>query len=244
MKITDRVYLVGSGKFGLSHSFDCNIYLIDGEDELALIDTGAGENVDRVLANVRKDGFSPDKIGKIILTHHHADHSGGCRKIKKATSCRVYLHREDVHRVEQGDEEEMGLVTAKRSGLYSPQYVFDSFKVDYKMGDSEEISVGEIKMKVIHVPGHSKDSVCLYMKEYSSKVLFSGDVVFFEGKIGLLNRSGSSLEHYHQNFSKITSFSCDILLPGHGIFSLSKGEEHIKKAGLALQKVFPPANFL
>lgn len=243
MKITNNVYLVGSGQLGLSHPFDCHIYLIDGGNELALIDTGAGEDVDIVLSNVENEGFS-EKIGKIILTHHHADHAGGCKKIKEKTSCKVYIQKEGARYVEEGDEHKMGLVAAKRSGLYSPQYKFNPFKVDRQVQEGEEIPVGKMKLEVHHTPGHSKDSVCLYMEEGTSKMLFSGDVVFFEGKVGLLNFPGSSLADYRESFSRITSLSCDALLPGHGIFVLGGGNEHIKKADLALQKVSPPSNFL
>jgi len=241
MKIMDNIYLVGSGQVGLSHPFDCHIYLIDGENELALIDAGAGEDVDKVLSNIKKEGFNPEKVGKIILTHHHADHSGGCKRIKDITSCKVFIQKEGADLVEEGDEDKMGLVVAKRSGLYSPSYTFSPFKVDYRMEDKDEILIGKLKLKVIHTPGHSRDSACLYLDAGSSKVLFSGDVVFFEGKIGLLNIPGSNLDDYRQN---IVSPPCNSLLPGHGVFVINGGEEHIKKANLALKKVCPPPNFL
>jgi len=189
MKIMDNIYLVGSGQVGLSHPFDCHIYLIDGENELALIDAGAGEDVDKVLSNIKKEGFNPEKVGKIILTHHHADHSGGCKRIKDITSCKVFIQKEGADLVEEGDEDKMGLVVAKRSGLYSPSYTFSPFKVDYRMEDKDEILIGKLKLKVIHTPGHSRDSACLYLDAGSSKVLFSGDVVFFEDCIPSLQFS-------------------------------------------------------
>jgi len=243
MKILKNVYLVGSGQIGLSHPFDCHTYLIDGGDELALIDTGAGEDVDRIFSNIKNDGFNPDKITKILLTHHHADHSGGCKKIKDATSARVYIYKEGKELVEEGNEEKMGLVVAKRSGLYSSRYTFIPFKVDFEIEDGEEIPVGKLNLKAIHTPGHSRDSTCFYLDTDSFKILFSGDVVFFEGKIGLLNIPGSNLNDYRESFPKIASLPCTTLLPGHGLFILSNAEEHIKKASLALKKVFPPANF-
>ncbi len=57
MKIIGNVYLVGSGRIGLSHSFDCNVYLIDGENELALIDAGVGIESEKIFANIKEDGF-------------------------------------------------------------------------------------------------------------------------------------------------------------------------------------------
>ena len=244
MKIMDNVYLVGSGQIGLSHPFDCHIYLIDGEDELALIDTGAGVDVDLVLSNIEKDGLNPERIEKIIITHHHADHSGGCKRIKDITSARVYMHQDGAEFVEEGNEEKMGLVVAKRSGLYSSGYTFTPFKVDCRIEDGQIITVGKLKLRAVHTPGHSKDSTCFYMDGGSRRMLFSGDVVLFEGKIGLLNRSGSNLEDYRKNFQKIASLPCDALLPGHGLFVIKEGRQYIEKASLALKKLSPPANFI
>lgn len=244
MKILDNVYLVGSGQSGLSHPFDCNIYLIDGEGELALIDSGAGADVYPVLSNIKKDGFNPENITKIILTHHHADHSGGCKKIKEATSAEIYIHPNGVAFVEKGDEKEMGLNVAKSSGFYSPDYTYKPFKIDYTINDGDIISVGKVKLKAINIPGHSNDSTCFFMNEKYMNVLFTGDVVSYDGKIGLLNRSDSNLEDYRNYFTRIAVLSFDALLPGHGIFILKGGQQHVEKAALALKKLPPPPNFI
>src|SRR5680860_915651 len=80
VRITDEVYVVGGGvanAFGLSDDPDCHVYLVDGGDELALIDCGmaSGDSPRRILDNVRAEGLDPAKIGKIIVTHYHMDHA-------------------------------------------------------------------------------------------------------------------------------------------------------------------------
>lgn len=244
MRIMTSVYLVGSGHIGLSHPFDCHIYLIDGGGELALVDSGAGVDVDLVLSNIEKHGFKPERIEKVIITHHHVDHSGGCKRIKDITSARLYIHQDGAEFVEEGNEEKMGLAVAKKSGLYPPGYTFTPFKVDCMIEDSQVIPVGKLKLKAFHIAGHSRDSTCFYMDDGSCRMLFSGDVVLFDGKIGLLNRPGSSLETYRQNFPKLACLDIDALLPGHGVFVIKGGRQHIEKAFLALEKAFPPPNFI
>ncbi|MFH1179258.1 MAG: MBL fold metallo-hydrolase, partial [Candidatus Bathyarchaeota archaeon] len=69
MKLTERVYLVGGSGYGLSPSGDCNIYLVDGKTEMALIDTGGGYGVSAILENIRRDGLNPKKITKTLITH-------------------------------------------------------------------------------------------------------------------------------------------------------------------------------
>lgn len=57
MKITDNIFLVGSSQIGLSHSSDCSVYLIDGGNELALIDAGVGIEIEKIFANIKEDSF-------------------------------------------------------------------------------------------------------------------------------------------------------------------------------------------
>ena len=98
MKLTDRVFLVGSGKcgFSITNDFDCHTYLIDGGSELALIDTGAGLQTERILAHVEADGFDPTRIGHLLLTHAHADHAGGASALRKQVNAALALHTDEA----------------------------------------------------------------------------------------------------------------------------------------------------
>ncbi|RLI23150.1 hypothetical protein DRO57_09100, partial [Candidatus Bathyarchaeota archaeon] len=53
MKIFSRIYMVGSGEFGLSNEMDCHVYLVDCGRELTLVDTGVGLETDMMLRNIR-----------------------------------------------------------------------------------------------------------------------------------------------------------------------------------------------
>ncbi|MBW7460384.1 MBL fold metallo-hydrolase, partial [Paenibacillus sepulcri] len=79
MKLSDRVYLVGSGKYGMEMSdpMDCNVYLLDGGSECALIDAGGGIDPERIAANIQSCGFSMDQVRYCFLTHVHGDHAAG-----------------------------------------------------------------------------------------------------------------------------------------------------------------------
>ena len=66
MKLTSQVHVVGGGRFGfgLSGALDCHVYLLNGGDEMALIDPGLGlgRDFDTVLQNIRDDGLDPKRI--------------------------------------------------------------------------------------------------------------------------------------------------------------------------------------
>ena len=123
-------------------------------------------------------------------------------------------------------------------------YVTEIYNVRLNLMEGDTVSVGRYTLKVYHVPGHSPDATCFHMETEAGSALFSGDVVLFGGRIGLLNRSGSNLEDYRNSFGKITSLEFDSLLPGHGLFVASGGRRHVKQAGAALKRLQPPLNFI
>ena len=54
MKLTENLYLVGGGPFGLSHEFDSSIYLVDCGAESVLVDTGAGIDTHKIIDNIKR----------------------------------------------------------------------------------------------------------------------------------------------------------------------------------------------
>jgi glyoxylase-like metal-dependent hydrolase (beta-lactamase superfamily II) len=230
MKITDDIYLVGSGQMGLSAELDCHIYLVNDGNEAVLIDSGAGKkdtDVDFIIHNIAGDGVDPNTVGKILLTHAHADHSGGTKQLKRTLNCEVVAHKKTKKYVEKGSEHDLGLDFARRSGFYGDDYAFRTFTVDSIVEDGGSIKVGKSSMRVIHTPGHSFDSICFMLERGGQKALFTGDVLNHGGKILLLNCKGFDLKEYRENIRKLASLNIDMLFPGHGIFTLKNGQSHI-----------------
>lgn len=244
MKITDNIFLVGSGQIGLSHSSDCSVYLIDGGNELALIDAGVGIEIEKIFANIKEDGFDPINIKKVILTHTHADHVGGCKKIKEVSNCKIFVPLNEIDLLEKGTDEELGLDIAKESGIYSPDYEFPHCSADVAVSNGDNIQVGGLQLKAINVPGHSPGSTCYFLEHKGKRILFTGDVLFYDGKIGLLNCWGSNLADYRNHIDRLTNLSVDVLLPGHKLFTLGNGQQHIDQAISALKKLSVPPAFL
>ncbi len=244
MKLTENVYLVGSGHYGLSHEFDSSIYIIDCNSELVMIDTGAGCNIERVMNNIKKDGLDPKNISAILLTHSHADHAGGANRLKELYGCKVYISEIESDFISTNDESKLKLDVAKRSGLYSPDYVFTPCETSETLKDNDSIKIGNSIFKAIIVPGHSEGSICYKVKLPEGEALFTGDVVFAEGVIGLLNCDGSDLSDYRQNIHKLSNLNIDLLFPGHFVFVLSGGQKHVDKAIKALSFIVVPKSFI
>lgn len=244
MRLTKSVYLVGSGHFGLSHKFDSSIYIVNCNNELVMIDTGAGCNIDNIIDNIKKDELDPNNISTILLTHSHADHAGGASKFKDLYNCKIYVSEIESDFLNSGDESKLKLDVAKRSGLYSPDYVFPPCKPTVLLKDDDSIKINNFVFKAIIVPGHSEGSICYFIKLPEGVALFTGDVVFAEGSIGLLNCNGSSLSEYRKNIHKLSNLNINLLFPGHFVFVLSDGQKHIDKAIKSLSLIGIPENFI
>ncbi len=234
MKLTDRVYLVGSGGMGFSMTdpYDCHIYLLDGGSELALIDVGAGMGVPEILANVRAEGFDPANIRHLFLTHAHGDHAGGAARMRAAIGSdpKVYLHKDSADFLRNGDEEAISLTFAKKIGLYPADYRFEPCPVDVELEDGQRLQVGDLELEVLDTPGHCVGHASFVMRYDGRTYLFAGDLVFFGGRILLQNIYDCDLQAHIASLKKLENLGVDVFLPGHVTLSLKDGQRHIDAA--------------
>jgi glyoxylase-like metal-dependent hydrolase (beta-lactamase superfamily II) len=241
MQILEPLHLVGSGQFAISNEYDCHVYLVDCGAEVCLIDAGAGLGEDRVLANIASAGYSPERITRIFVTHAHADHAGGCRGLVRATGAEVVTSAAEGRLMAEGDDDALGLVLAKHSACYPPDYVYPHCKPDRIVADGDQLQLGEVLVTCYVVPGHSAGSVCYLFESLDGRsVLFTGDTVFFRGLVGLLNCPGSDIALYRESIARLAEVQFDSLMPGHLLFALERGMEHIAQAHESLKGVFLP----
>ena len=243
MKIVSDIYMVGSGQIRLSNRMDSHVYLIDGKDELALIDAGVGVDSERILENVRKEGFDLKRLRSVLVTHSHPDHAGGCRDIQARTGCSIIAPEHEDKMLEGVIDIEESINICKKTGIYPPDYIFPRCKVDRVVRHGQKIPVGRCEVTAITVPGHSKGSTCYLLKQEDCRILFSSDVVFFGGTIGLGNWPGSSLDDYRQNIGRLADLRIDALLPGHFLWILQEGQEHLDKAIQNLKLAWVPPSW-
>ncbi|MCC6328416.1 MAG: MBL fold metallo-hydrolase [Acidobacteria bacterium] len=230
MRITENIYLVGSLQLGISGRWDSHVYLVKGPDGLVLIDAGGGTDGEMIFENIRSEGFDPDDIKALLLTHVHFDHSCGAAEIRERTGCRVYLSANSRDLLEQGTAEEAGLDKAIEKGIYPEWFQFKNCVVDQAVEDGDQISVAGLEFSAIGVDGHSPDSICYLVEINGSRDLFCGDVLFYGGVIGLINAPGSTMEGYRKDLGKLAGSKIDGLYPGHFLFTVSGGQRHIDAA--------------
>jgi len=163
----------------------------------AIIDPS--ENVDAIL-NHLKEHIKPEDLEYIILTHYHFDHVFGVPKIKEETNAKIMIHESDAR--------------------------FLDFKPDKLLKDNDVINLDNFSLKVIHTPGHTPGSICLY--EPKSKSLFSGDTFFTGGGIGRTDFPGGNAEELKKSIEKLSKLDVRILYPGHGEITEDNVNEQIR----------------
>jgi hydroxyacylglutathione hydrolase len=164
----------------------------------AIIDPGGEE--DRVLKAVKKEGFD---IEYIINTHGHLDHVCGNEKIKEATGAQIIMHEDDAEFFNRDEVR----------NFFSVLGLKESPPVDKTVKDGDFIEIGEVKLKVIHTPGHTPGGVCLY----NAPDLFTGDTLFVGG-VGRTDFPGGETATLVKAINeKLLTLPADtIVWPGHG----------------------------
>ena len=243
MQLAGRIHLVGSGGFGfdLTDRYDCHIYLVDGGQELALIDVGAGMGAEQVVANVSAAGFDPSRISRILCTHAHGDHAGGAARMRSLLGdVRLGIAAEAVAWVRNGDEDATSIAQAKRAGIYPGDYALEPCPIDDALADGERVSVGDVTLECIATPGHADGHLAFLLTHDGTRTLFAGDVVFHGGAVLLQATHDCRVDALVASLRRLRSLDVDALLPGHFTFALRAGQRHIEKANLVLDSLLIP----
>jgi glyoxylase-like metal-dependent hydrolase (beta-lactamase superfamily II) len=203
-KVWENIYLVGGS--GISHPADCSVYLIDGGDELALIESGTGPGIMNIVGNISALGFRPENITLIVCTHAHIDHIGGNAYLQREFGCEIFAHALDASRIETGR-----MVGAEFYGVS-----YEPCVVSRRMAGSEDaLQVGDLRLNVMHIPGHTPGSIALWMDLAGKRILFGQDV---HGPY--VAQWGAVMDEVGPSLRKLLGLNADILCEGHfGIFS-------------------------
>lgn len=181
--------------------------------EAAVVDAGLPGSEKKIVAYAAKVGLSPQQLRYIVLTHPDLDHSGGVAKLKALTGAQVAIHEADAPRLsgeKKLKEAKGGIgIVLRIMGLFVR---FTPVRPDLALKDSDKV----LDLLVIHTPGHTDGSICLYR---DGQAMFVGDAVATDssGKLHLppdgvtvdMDQDKESLRH-------VASYKYELLLPGHG----------------------------
>ena len=226
-----------------SHLISANLYAL-GNGPVTLIDTGPKfpGMLEAVKERLRIAGINLTDIDRIIITHGHIDHFGLAVSIQNqighAVEC--YIHPEDQWGLShQNIQKELwsreaddfmtriGIPIEKLKAIKARFAFFktlcDPIENLSLMEDGDIFSGDGYRLEVVHTPGHSPGSCCLF--ESNNKILFSGDHVIKHitpnplvelNRSRLRNPAYQSLKSYLVSLEKIEKLDVRWVFPGHG----------------------------
>lgn len=247
MRLTRDMALVGGGDngFNLSAPADCNIYLIDGGNEYALVDAGMGSilgDTELILENIKNAGIDPGQIGTLLLTHYHGDHAGGAADLHDRLGFEAHASVLCADVMNRGDTELNAVDYSKSIGGLSADYQFRALPCVGDLVDGQKFQVGRLQVTVFETPGHCAGHLSFLVEGGERSYLIGGDLVFYGGKIVNQYIWDNSIQDYGKSMMRMAGVEFDALLPGHWTISLRNGSRHVKKAAETFRTVGMPPN--
>jgi hydroxyacylglutathione hydrolase len=180
----------------------CNCSIIGDENSREAMVIDPGDDIADVLALIQKHNLT---VKQIVITHAHIDHVGGAMKLRAATGAPILLNQNDYALLKMLD------VQAAWLGMRSP----GSVEIDRSIGELDKVQAGSLIADVMHTPGHTEGSVCLYFP--TQQKLIAGDTLF-AGSIGRTDLPGGSFEKIISSLhEKLLALPDEtVVVPGHG----------------------------
>lgn len=213
-----------------------NCYLVNS-GEPSLIDVGlkSRKSYETFIRELSSLHLAPKDIEKVVVTHAHVDHFGLIRKLQESSSCDVYVHAEDFQFVSDYEGAYLRRLDyfggiLRDSG--TPQKILDDLQSAYlflrdvgdtpdnckRINDGDMIRMGNVKLDVVHTPGHTIGEITLVWEEKG--ILFCGDHLLNDitPNVGVTLREGSHLSllpDYMKSLEKTLRMRGNIAFPGH-----------------------------
>ena len=179
---------------------NCYVASCSQTKEAIILDPGLdySHEANPIFNYIAQDGL---KIKYIVNTHGHDDHIRGNSILQTKFKVPICIHPLDEHYIA------------------NPEQLVPNFLIE----EGSELTCGLEKLKVIHTPGHTPGSICLF----GDKLIFTGDTLF-AGSIGRTDFSGGSIDDMKASLEKLKSLPDHLLVyAGHGETSLIGREKRV-----------------
>ncbi len=167
-------------KFGF-YMFGINTYVVydPEEKEAAIIDPGMSrkEEFEAIEKFIEREGL---KVTHLVNTHLHIDHAIADNWVKEKYGVPIEANSGDAP---------LGQYFAQQAQMFGLRGVDVAVEIDRELKEGDIVKIGRGELHVLHVPGHSPGSICLYDKEDGFVIV--GDTLF-QGSIGRTDLMGGN----------------------------------------------------
>ena len=199
--IAENFFFVQRGWLNANH------FVFNGREKV-LIDTGYIADFEDTRRLIQDLGVDLREVNLIVGTHSHCDHIGGNKRIQDLSGCKIAMHKIDKFFIDSRDD------WATWWRYYDQEAEF--FRVDFSLEEGDCVFLDELKLEVIHTPGHGAGMIALYSPE--ERFLISSDALW-DGDLGVLTiRVEGSIAPLLalDSLEKLSTLEVNRVYPGHG----------------------------
>lgn len=157
-----------------------NALVLEDSSGPVLVDTGMPKDAARIVSSLKELSYAPQDVQKIIVTHHHVDHTGSLAELKRLTGATAIMHPIDAEAVRRG----MSIRSVEPSpGIFSwimasamrfTANDIEPAEIEEEVNDGDKLAFAG-GVEVMHTPGHSAGHISLYLPR-DGGILIVGDV--------------------------------------------------------------------
>ncbi len=206
VKLDERVRRLTAPNASIMTGPGTNTYIL-GDDANGYLVIDPGPESRKHIDSIRD--LTSDRVKWVLCTHTHIDHSPGAALISKLTGACVFGRL--AEHMERQDS---------------------SFVPDEQLSDGNEVSFGDLKIDVLHTPGHASNHLCFLFSE--ARMLFTGDHIM-QGSTVVINPPDGDMSAYFGSLNKLYDYQFDWIAPGHG-FLMDNPQEVVNRLLVHRQK--------
>lgn len=176
---------------------ETNCYVLDAAGHALVVDPGAcGKELDQAIRTL------DTQVEKIVITHGHGDHAGGVLQLKHACGAQFVMSEKDAYAAQH----------CAHGGALGLTYDDDAPAPDAYLCQGDELSIGDVVLKVYETPGHTPGGLVLLGQGFA----FVGDTLF-AGSCGRCDLAGGSEEEMMKTLARLKHIIPEktTILPGH-----------------------------
>jgi hydroxyacylglutathione hydrolase len=180
----------------------CNCSILGDETSHEAIVVDPGDDIPRIMALLATHNLI---VKKIVITHAHIDHIAGAHRLKQLTGAPILYNQHDLPLIKMMD------IQAGWLGIPTPTVPTP----DDTLEDGKLIAVTGLTGSILHTPGHTEGSVCLYLPAHS--LLLAGDTLF-AGSVGRTDLPGGDMRKLLASIhDRLLTLPDEVtVIPGHG----------------------------
>jgi hydroxyacylglutathione hydrolase len=180
----------------------CNCSILGDEASREAIVVDPGDDIPAIQAILARHGLT---VKYIVITHAHIDHIAGAQQLKRLSGVPILYNQNDLPLVKMMD------VQASWLRVATPEVA----PPDAPLTDGQTLAITGLSGTVLHTPGHTQGSVCLYLPQHS--LLLAGDTLF-AGSVGRTDLPGGDTKQLIRSIhEQLLTLPDDVtVIPGHG----------------------------